>query len=261
MSDVYAMGGRPLFALNIVGFPAQGLDRRLLAEILRGGTEKVAEAGAAIVGGHTIDDREPKYGLAVIGEVHPDRIRRKGGGRPGDALVLTKAIGTGIISTAIKTGVAPEDAVAAAIASMTTLNRAAAELLDEADVGAVTDVTGYGLVNHLAEICRASGVGARLAAGSVPLLPHARALAEAGHVPGGTRKNLRYAERHARWDDRVDEVTRVLLCDAQTSGGLLFSVAPREGDRVVAQLRDLGLPAARVGTLVPEPASAMVVEP
>ena len=250
LSDVYAMGGRPLFALNIVAFPAKGLDQAILLEILRGGSDKVAEAGAVIVGGHSIDDAEPKYGLAVTGIVAADRIRRKGGGRAGEALVLTKAVGTGIVSTAIKRGMAPPEVVEAAVRSMTALNRRACELLDEWPVGAVTDVSGYGLVNHLAEVARASGVAARLVASAVPLLPGARALAEQACIPGGTQKNRAYAEHHARWEDAVDDVTRTLLCDAQTSGGLLFSVAVDAVHGAVERLRAEGLAAAHIGELV-----------
>jgi selenide,water dikinase len=233
LSDVYAMGGRPLFALNIVAFPAKGLDQAIL-----------------IVGGHSIDDAEPKYGLAVTGIVAADRIRRKGGGRAGEALVLTKAVGTGIVSTAIKRGMAPPEVVEAAVRSMTALNRRACELLDEWPVGAVTDVSGYGLVNHLAEVARASGVAARLVASAVPLLPGARALAEQACIPGGTQKNRAYAEHHARWEDAVDDVTRTLLCDAQTSGGLLFSVAVDAVHGAVERLRAEGLAAAHIGELV-----------
>lgn len=261
LSDVYAMGGRPLFALNIVAFPADRLDREVLVRILQGGHDKVSEAGAVIVGGHSIDDAEPKYGLAVTGIVHADRIRTKGGGAAGQALVLTKPIGTGIVSTAIKRGTAPAEAIEAAVRSMTALNRRAAELLEDAPVGAVTDVSGYGLVNHLAEVAKASGVGARIAASAVALLPGARALAEQGAVPGGTKKNRAHAEAHARWSDRVDDVARTLLCDAQTSGGLLFSVDAGAADALVARMRGEGIAAVRIGELVSGPAGVVEVIP
>lgn len=260
LSDVYAMGGRPLFALNIVAFPSKGLDHAILLEILRGGHDKVAEAGAVIVGGHSIDDAEPKYGLAVTGIVPADRIRTKADGRAGEALVLTKPIGTGVVSTAIKRGIAPTGSVEAAVRSMTALNRRAAELLDAMPVGAVTDVTGYGLVNHLAEVARASGVTAWLAASAVPLLPGARGLAEQDCVPGGTRKNRTHAEGHARWADAVDEVTRTLLCDAQTSGGLLFSVRAEAAGEAVKRLRAEGVEATEIGGLVEGPAGEVRVE-
>lgn len=260
LSDVYAMGGRPLFALNIVGFPSKGLDRAILIEILRGGSDKVAEAGAVIVGGHTIDDAEPKYGLAVTGIVPADRIRRKGGARAGQALILTKPIGTGIVSTAIKKGTAPPESVEAAVRSMTALNRRASERLEEFRVGAVTDVSGYGLVNHLAEVLAASGVGGQLSASAVPLLPGARALAGEGCVPGGTRRNRLHADAHARWADAVDDVTRTLLCDAQTSGGLLFSVHRADAEAVVSRMRAEGVQAVRVGEVLEAPAGVVTVE-
>ncbi len=254
------MGGRPLFALNIVGFPSQGVDRAILLEILRGGSDKVREAGAVIVGGHTIDDPEPKYGLAVTGIVREDRIRRKSAGKAGEILLLTKPIGTGVISTAIKEGTAPPEAVEAAVRSMTALNRRASELLEEFPVGAVSDVTGFGLVTHLAELAGASGVGASISAGSLPLLPHARALAERGFVPGGSQRNRAYADQKTRWDERVDEVTRTLLCDAQTSGGLLLSVAPEAAEAAVARMQGEGIAAARIGELTVGPPGVVTVE-
>jgi selenide,water dikinase len=171
LSDIYAMGGRPLFALNIVAFPINELDKSVLLEILRGGREKAGEAGVVIIGGHSIEDKEPKYGLAVVGTVSPGRIYRKSGGRPDDALILTKAIGTGIIATAGKRGAAPDDSLAAAVASMLALNARALELAAAVDVGAMTDVTGYGLVGHLADLARQSGVAAILQHAEVPLLP------------------------------------------------------------------------------------------
>lgn len=259
LSDVYAMGGRPLFALNLVAFPADRLDGEMLARILQGGHDKVVEAGAVIVGGHSIDDPEPKYGLAVTGIVRADRIRTKAAGRAGQALVLTKPIGTGVISTAIKRGTAPADAVEAAVRSMTALNRRAAEFLEDAPVGAVTDVTGYGLVNHLAEVAKASAVGARIFAGTVPLLPAARSLAEGGAVAGGTKRNRAHAEAHTRWDDGVDEVARTLLCDAQTSGGLLFSVDAGDADALVERMRGAGIAAARIGELTQGPSGVIEV--
>lgn len=260
LSDIYAMGARPLFALNIVGFPATGLDRRILVEILRGGSEKVAEAGAVVVGGHTIDDPEPKYGLAVTGIVPVDRVRTKAGALAGDAIVLTKPIGTGVISTAIKKGAAPKDSVDAAVRSMTTLSRRASELLEGFGVGAVTDVTGYGLVNHLQDILKVSGVGARLHAARVPLLPAARELAAKGFVPGGTRRNREHGEGHTRWAADVDEVMRTLLNDAQTSGGLLFTVRADDADALVGRMRGEGVQAVRIGEILKEPAGVVLVE-
>ena len=226
LSDVYAMGARPLFALNLVAFPRKLLGEGLLEEILRGGAEIAREAGIAIIGGHSIDDAEPKYGLAVIGEVNPERIIRNQGARIGDALVLTKPIGTGIIATAIKHERAPADVIAAAVASMTILNRAAAETMNQVGVSAATDVTGFGLLGHLHEMLRASAVSARIRAASVPVLPGAAELAAAGEFPGGTQRNYTDAAAVTTWADEIPEWQRLLLCDAQTSGGLLIACRP-----------------------------------
>lgn len=258
MSDIYAMGGRPLFALNIVAFPAE-LDPSILVDILRGGKDKAAEAGVTVVGGHSIDDKEPKYGLAVIGTVHPDRIYRKSAGRAGDRLVLSKAIGTGVIATAIKRSTAPEEAVEAAVDSMLRLNARALELARRHDVGAITDVTGFGLLGHLSDLAHSSGLAAALYAADVPTLPHARRLAEQGHVPGGTRRNLEHVTPKTRWDDPFAETDRLLLCDAQTSGGLLISIAAGESDALADALRADGHAAAVVGELRPGTAGEIEV--
>lgn len=244
LSDIYAMGAKPLFALNLVAFPRALLGEGWLSEIVRGGGEVAREAGIPVIGGHSIDDAEPKYGLCVIGEVEPDRIVRNSTGRPGDRLVLTKPIGTGIIATAIKRGAAPEDAVRAAVASMTTLNRAAAEAMLRAGAHAATDVTGFGLLGHLHELARASGLEAHISAGEVPLLPHAVELVEAGYIPGGTRRNRADVAHAVAWADAVPEPLRVLLADAQTSGGLLIAVAPDRVDDLLSALEEAGTPAA-----------------
>lgn len=258
MSDIYAMGGRPLFALNIVAFPVD-LDPSILVDILRGGKDKAAEAGVTIVGGHTIDDKEPKYGMAVIGSVHPDHIYRKSGGRAADRLVLSKAIGTGIISTAIKAGKASPEAVEAAVGSMLRLNARALELARGHDVGAITDVTGFGLLGHLSDLAGASGLSAALQTTDVPVLPDARRLAEEGHAPGGTRRNLEFITPKTRWSDSLAEADRLLLCDAQTSGGLLISVAAAECDTLAGALQAEGHAAAVVGELRPGPAGEIEV--
>ena len=226
LSDIYAMGARPLFVLNLVGFPRTLLSSGILEEILRGGSDVAREAGVPTLGGHTIDDAEPKYGLVAIGEVDPARIVTNDGARPGDALVLTKPIGSGIIATAIKQGAAPPDVVAAAVEVMATLNRAAAQAMANAGVSAATDVTGFGLLGHLHKMLHASGVSGRINAADVPLMSGARELAVAGHVPGGTERNLADLEASLDFADSVDETTRVLLGDAQTSGGMLMSVPP-----------------------------------
>ncbi len=249
LSDVYAMGGEPLFALNIVAFPSH-LDKRVLIDILRGGRDKAREAGVAVIGGHSIDDNEPKYGMVVIGRVSKDRIYRKGGGRPGDRLVLTKAIGTGIISTAIKQGAAPQEAVDAAVASMLKLNVRALDAARGRDVGALTDVSGYGLLGHLCELARASGLAAAVELARVPLLPLVRELAADGQVPGGTRRNREWVQPLLRWTASFNATQEIVLCDAQTSGGLLITVAPADAARLVDELRSSDHLAADIGELL-----------
>jgi selenide, water dikinase len=245
VSDVWAMGGRPLFALNLVAWPSSELGPDVLAEVLAGGAEIGAESGFAVVGGHSIDDPEPKYGLAVVGEVHPDRILTNAALRDGDALVLTKALGVGIATTAIKTCDAPDELVTAAVASMTASNgRASAAALAAGATGA-TDVTGYGLLGHLAKMAAASGVDAEIDVAAVPFLPGARALAERGIVPGGSRRNRDFVVTSVD-AGRFAELDVLLLADAQTSGGLLFGAAP---DRAHAAVAELGGPAAVVGTV------------
>ncbi len=258
MSDIYAMGGRPLFALNIIAFPAE-LDAAILVEILRGGRDKAAEAGVVVIGGHSIDDSEPKYGMAVVGAVHPDRIYRKSAGRPGDRLVLTKALGTGVISTAIKREAAPPEAERAAIDSMVRLNGQALDLARGCDVSAITDVTGFGLLGHLLELARASRVGVRVEASAVPRLPNVLGLAEAGFVPGGTTRNRDFIEAATRWVGELAEAERLILCDAQTSGGLLICVAAAESDDLVNALRREGHTAAAIGTLTADPVGVIEV--
>lgn len=222
LSDIYAMGARPLTALNLVAFPKEGpLD--VLAEILRGGAEKAAEAGVSIIGGHSIDDREPKYGMAVTGTVHPKRMTLKAGARPGDRLVLTKPLGIGIIATAIKENRAPEDLVARAVRQMAELNRAASEAMIEAAIAGATDITGFGLLGHLHEMLRRSGVSARLSLAAVPVLPGVLELAKV-RVPGGSKGNLQFMEDKVEWSIPVSEEERLILADAQTSGGLLIAV-------------------------------------
>ena len=234
LSDVYAMGGVPRWALNIAGFPMKVLPLSVLSDILRGGADKAAEAKVSIVGGHTVEDAEPKFGLAVVGIVHPDRVLTKGGARPGDAIVLTKAVGTGIVATGLKRGKADDAWVEAMTASMLTLNRAGAEAAVAAGVHAMTDVTGYGLLGHLLEMCRAGGHGARLRADAVPLLPGALDLAEQDVVPGGSRANLEFVSSAVRFAAGVKPALRILLADAQTSGGLLAAIPADRAAAMVA---------------------------
>jgi selenide,water dikinase len=246
MSDVYAMGGRPLYCLNLVGWPRDMLPMETLGEVLRGAADVVSRAGAVIVGGHSIDDPEPKFGLVVVGEVDPSRITTNAAARPGDVLVLTKPIGTGIIATAIKKSAAPQAVVRRAVACMTTLNDGAAEAARAAGVRAATDVTGFGLLGHLRAMMAASGTAAEVWAGSVPRLPDTESLARAGHVPGGTRRNLESLLATTRFDDALDPTERIVLADAQTSGGLLLCVPPSSLSGLLEDLRARDTPAAAV---------------
>ena len=260
LSDIWAMGARALFALNLLCFPRDLLGEDLLGEILRGGSDVARAAGIPIVGGHSVDDTEPKYGLCAIGEVHPERIIRNSIARAGDALVLTKPVGTGIIATAIKQDAASPESVRAAVASMTTLNRGASEAMQRIGVSAATDVTGFGLLGHLRSMLRASGVGARIHATSVPLLPGAIELAAQGFIPGGTDRNLQDLADHVRWASDIDAHTRTVLADAQTSGGLLISVPAARADALIDELRKAGAPvAARIGEVVEGRAIAIEV--
>ena len=260
LSDLYAMGARPLFVLNLVGFPRDLLHEGILEEIMRGGSAVASEAGVPTLGGHSIDDAEPKYGMVAVGEVdHRDMITNAGA-RPGDALVLTKPVGSGVIATAIKQEAAPAEVVSGAVDVMTTLNRGAADAMLGAGANAATDVTGFGLLGHLHRMLAASGSAARVKAGDVPLLPGARDLAEAGHVPGGTKRNLDDLADDVDFADSVDEVTRTLLGDAQTSGGLLIAVPASQVEALLADLEDKAPVAAVIGTVEDGPPGHITVE-
>ena len=245
LSDVYAMGGRPLVALNLTAWPGTTLPLSVLADVLRGGASVAASAGCLVVGGHTIDDPEPKYGMAVVGMAAPGRLLLIDAARPGDTLVLTKAIGTGVVATAHKRGAAPPDVLATAVASMTALNALASEAALAAGVTAATDVTGFSLLGHLHRMLRASGAAAAVSASAVPLLPGALALTEAGYVSGGTRNNMAYLEPWVTIPPSVPEPVAVLLRDAQTSGGLLL--ATPSPDALVRELAARDVLAAVVG--------------
>lgn len=247
MSDVYAMGGRPLLCLNLVGWPAGTLPFDLLGEVLAGGQGKAREAGALVVGGHTIDDAEPKYGMAVVGLADPARLMTNAGARPADRLVLTKPIGVGVVTTAIKNDAAPAASVAMAVATMGALNRDAAEAAVATGVRGATDVTGFGLLGHLQKMLEASGAAATVRAGTVPVIEGARALAGAGQVAGGTRRNRAFVEPYVEWDDAVEEPDRVLLADAQTSGGLLLACPPDALDALGEALSARGASFAEIG--------------
>jgi selenide, water dikinase len=243
VSDVWAMGGRPLFALNLVAWPRDELPLSMLAEVMAGGAEIGVESGFSVVGGHSVDDPEPKYGLAVIGEVHPDRILTNTGLRDGDALVLTKALGVGIATTAIKRGEATPALVEASVAAMTASNGPASRAAVGAGATGCTDVTGFGLLGHLSKMARASGVDVTIDVAAVPFLDGIRALAAAGVIPGGTRRNRDFVASVVD-AGRFDELDVLLLADAQTSGGLLFGAAP---DRAAAAVAELGGATAVIG--------------
>ncbi len=247
LSDIYAMRARPLLALNVLAIPAGELPPGVVAGILRGAADVCREAGIPIVGGHSIDDREPKYGLVAIGLADPERLWRKAGARPGDAIVLGKALGTGVITTGIKRDLAPPESAAAAIASMRLLNAAALQALDRFEVHAATDVTGFGLLGHLREMCQASNVSARLSATAPALLPGALELAAARCVPGGSERNRKSVEPIVEWDPDVEEPLRILLCDAQTSGGLLAALPADEAKEARRALVEAGYAASVIG--------------
>jgi len=259
LSDVYAMGARPLFALNLVGFPRGLLGEGLLDEIIRGGSETCGRAGIPILGGHSIDDTEPKYGLVAVGEVHPDRILTNAGARAGDLLVLTKPLGTGVVATAIKAGAAAPEVVRAAVEVMAALNAEAAREAVSAGVEACTDVTGFGLLGHLHRLLLASGVSAEVRASDVPLLEGAALLAAAGHVPGGSARNADDLRDSVTWTAPLSPPTRTLLTDAQTSGGLLMSVAPGAVDRLLGALASAAPSATVIGRVTAGAAGAISV--
>ena len=225
LSDVYAMGGQVLMAINLVAWP-DNLDYSILSEIMRGGGDIVAQAGAVIAGGHTVTDKEPKYGLAVTGIVHPDHIFTKGGAQPGDILILGKPLGTGLITTAHKREVVTEDDLQAAVQSMTRLNRAASEALKRDGVHAVTDITGFGLLGHAWEMASQSNTGMRFDFSALPLLPNVFHYAEMGCVTGGAQRNETYLAPHARIAENIDGIRREILWDPQTSGGLFAAIDP-----------------------------------
>jgi len=248
-SDVYAMGGEVVLALNICGFPPD-LPPEVVAEILRGGAEKVAEAGGVLAGGHTLDDKEPKYGLAVMGLIHPDRVLTKANARPGDALVLTKPLGVGIITTALKGGLATPAHVAAAVESMKRLNRQAARLVQQVGVHACTDITGFALLGHGYEMAEKSGVRLRFYLDKLPFLDGAKQYAEDWLFPGGTCNNERTYEHAVRFEPGISEEMQQLLYTPETSGGLLVAILPERLETLTALFADEGQPCWFVGEVV-----------
>ncbi|WP_052339921.1 selenide, water dikinase SelD [Gorillibacterium massiliense] len=259
ISDIYAMGGKPLTALNIVAFPISTLDKSVLADILRGAGDKMREAGVTLVGGHSIDDREPKFGLSVTGLVHPDKVRTNAGARPGDKLILTKPIGVGILTTSIKKDLLSGEEVERVTKVMTTLNKTAAEIMEPYDVSACTDVTGFGLLGHGMEMAKGSGVGIRIQASRVPVLPRVRELAEAGQIPGGTRNNYAHLEGSVSYPDQMDQISRYILCDAVTSGGLLIAIHPEQAEELLQKLLAAGVEAAMIGETTDEYPGTIVI--
>lgn len=249
MSDVYAMGGQVLLALNIAGFP-DDLPLEIIQEVFRGGADKVAEAGGIIAGGHTVQDGEPKYGLSVTGVVHPDRIITKSKAQAGDQLVLTKPLGIGIITTALRNGAASSAHIDRAVGVMMTLNKPAAEAMQAVGVNAATDVTGYGLLGHGLEMAQNSGVGLRFQVEDLPVLEGAREYAQAGHVAGGASRNEQFVAPHLRNYLSLEETTRQILLDPQTSGGLLIAVAPERLKALMAALEERGVTAWHIGEVV-----------
>ena len=240
LSDVYAMGGKPLVALNVVGFPAE-LAVEMLGDVLRGGYDKATEAGCLIVGGHTVDDAEPKYGLSVVGLVEPGKEVSNANAQPGDILVLTKPIGTGIITTGCKQGITPDAILKNAVSVMATLNKGAAEAMMRIGINSCTDITGFGLMGHLRGMARGSNVGAIINASAVPVLPGVWDLLEKNVVPGGTFRNMNGVDDSVDWEEGISDQQRLLLCDAQTSGGLLIAVTRGKVDQLISELETSGV--------------------
>jgi selenide,water dikinase len=250
LSDIYAMGGRPVTSLALVCFPEKA-DLEILERILAGGLSKMIEAGCTVIGGHSIRDDETKFGYAVTGLIHPKRVLTNGGARPGDALIFTKALGTGVISTAIKKGKAEPAWIDAAIQSMTTLNKQAADVIGKKEyrVHAMTDVTGFGLIGHAREMALASNVALRFFSKDIPVLPGALDCVRAGHVPGGLTNNRDFAECMVGYEAPIDAAIKTLLFDPQTAGGLLISVAEDDCEELVLDMQDAGVPARHIGNV------------
>lgn len=260
LSDIYAMGGKPLTVLNIVAFPISTLDKQILSDILRGAADKVQEAGATLVGGHSIDDKEPKFGLAVTGLIHPEKVRTNAGAKPGDRLILTKPIGVGILTTSIKKDQLSAEETKRLTKVMTTLNKKSAEIMEPYDVHACTDITGFGLLGHALEMAKGSEVGIRISQPDVPLLPRVRELADMGFVPGGTKNNFSHVQSEITFPESLDQVGRWIMCDAVTSGGLLISVSGEQAEELLQQLTRAGIEARLIGEVTSEHPGRIVVE-
>jgi len=262
LSDVYAMGGRPLTAMNIVCFPKKTLDKSVLKEILKGGLNKIHEAGALLVGGHSVDDTELKYGLSVTGIIHPDKVMTNAGALLGDQLILTKPIGTGIIATALKGKAASKEAEEAMIAIMCELNKTAAEVMEEVGAHACTDITGFGLLGHALELAQASKCTITLKASQVPIIPYAREYAQMGMIPGGTHANRNYCHKSLSVDVSIPAFLLDILSDAQTSGGLLIALPEEKAQSLLDLLKKRGVvEAARIGEITASSSGMIEVLP
>lgn len=259
ISDIYAMGGKPLTALNIVAFPITTLDKQILADILRGAGDKLKEAGATLVGGHSIDDKEPKFGLAVTGIVHPNKVRTNAGAKHGDKLILTKPIGVGILTSSIKRNLLTNEEIARVTQVMATLNKTAAETMESYKVHACTDVTGFGLLGHALEMAKGSGMGLRIVKDQVPVLPRVRELAEEGVIPGGTKNNFVHLQGSVNFPETMDQIDQWILCDAVTSGGLLISVTGEEAEPLLADLQKAGVESGIIGEVTEDHPGQIVV--
>ena len=261
LSDVYAMGGKPITAMNIVCFPSKTLDISILRDILRGGLEKLREAGVVLIGGHSVDDEELKYGLSVTGTIHPGKVVTKSGARAGDKLILTKPLGTGIINTAAKGGVASEETIANVTRSMSALNRTASEVMQEIGANACTDITGFGLLGHACEMIQNSEVGLKIRASSVPIFAEAVEFARMGMIPGGTYRNKEFRSRMVKVAAGLPDYMLDILFDPQTSGGLFISVSTPKADILLSGLHKAGvLEAAIVGEVVAQPRETIILE-
>ncbi|MBS4201852.1 selenide, water dikinase SelD [Bacillus sp. FJAT-49732] len=259
ISDIYAMGGKPLTALNIVAFPIATLDKSILADILRGAADKLKEAGATLVGGHSIDDKEPKFGLAVTGLVHPKKVRTNAGAKPGDKLILTKPIGVGILTSSLKKGLLNQSEIDRVTQVMTTLNKKAAETMESFEVHACTDVTGFGLLGHSLEMAKGSDAGIRIIKEQVPILDRVRELAEQGVIPGGTKNNHAHIQGSVSFPENMDTIDQWILCDAVTSGGLLISVDGEDAEKLLSELHHVKVEAAIIGEVTDEHIGKIVV--
>ena len=250
LSDIYAMGGNPLFALNVAGFPEDDLPIEILSEIFKGGMSIAKEAGIPILGGHTVKDKELKFGMAVTGEVEKQNLTRNNSAQPGDILVLTKPIGTGIIATAIKRGKAPPHLITKATNIMKTLNKSCVDIMNNVGVSACTDITGYGLTGHLLEVCRGSNVSAKIHFSKIPFIEGVFELAMENIIPGGTKRNLDYIKEKVHFSDNITETQQLMLADAQTSGGLLISVNAKKSEKLIkALVMEKTQTAAAIGTI------------